>query len=85
MWPHDRTTVFGVELYAHKPWVVWNFNYLNQIGIGICANWYQASFFKIFQIAVIEFLPVTVTFRDFAFTVSFVSIRILFQVTGISA
>ena len=62
-------TEFRVELHPHKPRMVFNFDYLDQLFIGGDAREGQARIFKLGPVVVVKFIAVAVPLVDHFFSV----------------
>ena len=70
MWIEYCAAVFGVKLYADKPFVFRQFNDFYQIGFGIDSGTDNAVFFVECFVFVIKFKTVAVAFADSFFAVN---------------
>lgn len=77
---------FGVELYAHKEGVVFDFHGFDDVSVGGRAAYHQTAFFKIGKVVRIELVSVAVAFfDDVLICIRFFDFRAVFEGAGVCA
>src|SRR3989304_7544707 len=67
---------FRVELSSEKPWMIFDFNYLNEIFLRIQATYDHSCLYEIIPVEIIEFISVTMTLTDPGTLISLMGSRI---------
>ena len=55
------TTEFWMKLRAYKEWMLWQFDNLHQIALGICPRNAHPMIYEAFAISVVDLIAVAVT------------------------
>src|SRR3989304_2975122 len=76
---------FRVELSSEKPWMIFDFYYLNEIFLRIQAAYDHSCLYEIIPVEIIEFISVTMAFTYPGALISLTGSRVRHKDAGISA